>query len=684
MLPGFKGVFLIRIVSFLLFGLLLCHARTHIHTNALIHESSPYLQMHAHNPVDWYPYGDKAFAKARRENKLIFLSIGFSTCHWCHVMEKESFENPRIAALLNRDYVSIKVDKEEMPQIDTYYQHLFSKLQNRRNGWPLTILMTPEREVLFMGTYIPDVKRYGVEGLETLLPKYARLHSVNKVKERKIVQANLAKISQSSKADAVRDDANISARYVQKMWKRFDRIYKGFDRRPHFPMASNLMLLLEIYGLEGDKKAFKMADETLTAMALGGIYDQVEGGFFRYATDPDWVLPHYEKMLYTNAELLQVYIRAWFLTQNPLYKKVVFQTITHYHEKLEKNGLFFAATDADSMGEEGGYFTYRYADVYKALEKRGYPKEKIEDLLDYFDITDPGNFKDDKSNVQCNTGYDAPPKDAGKVLMVLREMRKVRRYPFRDRKIITSWNAMMVKTLLQASGLDTKYLKEGLESLQALLKRNMQEGKLWHYTIGNAKPTKKALLEDYAFLVDALIEAYEQSYEKAYLVKAEKLVKEAIAKFYDGKQWYINEGEPKVKTRYLDKYYTTPLARMFDDMLRLSALTYDLQLYSETKQMITHEKRSILEAFDKAPHALHLLLRLDYGDVVLKAPRADLLQKKREISAVKYPFLLTKVEKSPLWLLCDIQSCFYYDIDFDKVVREIEKRGDKAEKKRGP
>ncbi len=642
------------------------------HTNALIHEDSPYLRMHAHNPVDWYPYGDEAFAKARREKRLIFLSIGFSTCHWCHVMEQESFENPRIAALLNRDYVSIKVDKEEMPQIDTYYQVRFSKLQHRRNGWPLTILMTPEREILFMGTYIPDTARYGVEGLETLLPRFAKMHRLDPAAERKMVAENLAKIASAPKRDTLTaEDGNISQRYVAKMWKRFDKIYKGFDRRPHFPMASNLMLLLEIYGLDGDPRAFRMADETLTAMALGGIYDQVEGGFFRYATDPDWVVPHFEKMLYTNAELLQVYIRAWLLTHNARYKRVVQETIAHYHKKLEAHGLFYAATDADSMGEEGGYFTYRYARVKKALQKRGFPDEEIEVLLEYYDITDPGNFKEDRSNVQRNTGFDAAPEHADAVLKILRDLRKARKYPFRDKKLITSWNAMMVKTLLQASVIDPHYLQEGLMSLRALLRRNMREGSLWHYTIGDAKPTKRALLEDYAFLVDALIEAYEQSYETDYLTLATKLADEAKARFYDGKEWYINSGTPRVRTRYLDKYYTTPLARMLDDQLRLSAMTYDLKRFAETKKMIAHEKGNILQAFDMAPHALHLLLRLEYGDILLKATREKLLARKRRIAAIKYPYLLTKVEKNPLWLLCDMQSCFFYDRNLTKVIEKI-------------
>ncbi len=651
-----------------------------VQTNALIHEHSPYLKMHAHNPVDWYPYGEQAFAKAKREDKLIFLSIGFSTCHWCHVMEKESFENGEIAALLNRDYVSVKVDKEEMPQIDTYFQQFFARLQHRRNGWPLSIIMTPDREILYMSTYIPDSDRYGVPGMRTLLPKFAKMHRHERAKERRLVQENLAKIQTPQKGVQEGEEGNIGKRYVQKMWRRFDKIYKGFDGRPHFPMASNLMLLLEIYGLEGEKKALQMADETLTAMAQGGIYDQVEGGFFRYATDPDWVIPHFEKMLYTNAELLQVYLRAWLLTGNPHYRRVVTETIAHYHMRLEEDGLFYAATDADSMGEEGGYFTYRYGEVMQLLRKRGFSKEEAENLLEYFDISDPGNFKEDRSNVQCNTGFDAPPARAEEVHRLLRKMRAKRTYPFVDKKIVTSWNAMMARTLIEAGVIDPRYRKEGLEALEKLMRRNIRNGRLRHYTIGNADPKQNGLLEDYAFLTDALITAYEATCEKRYLDDAQKLAYGAMAKFYDGKRWYLNEGMPRVTTRYLDKYYTTPLARMLDDLLRIAALTYDRELYAKTRKMVVEKKGRILEAFDRSPHALHLLLRLKHGDIVMKATRAKLLAKRVEIAKIAYPFLLTKEEKSPLWLLCDMESCFFYDQNFAKVVGKIGKKGKGEEK----
>lgn len=644
-------------------------------TNALISESSPYLRMHAHNPVDWYPYSQAAFAKAKREDKLIFLSIGFSTCHWCHVMEEESFEKREIAALLNRDYISIKVDKEAMPQIDTYYQTLFSKLQHRRNGWPLSVIMTPDRKVLFMATYLPPDDKYGIEGLRTLLPRLARLYHHDKKRLAEILERNRLKAEATAAPGMQIADGNITQRYLKRMQKRFDKIYKGFDGRPHFPQAAQLRLLTDIYLLDGNETAWKMVTETLDAMAQGGIYDQIEGGFFRYATDQDWVIPHFEKMLYTNAELLQVYLKAYLISGKPLYRKVISQTLEMYRHRLaSKDGLFFAATDADSMGEEGGYYTYNYAEVKKLLLQRGFKPEEAEELLEYFDISEPGNFKTDRSNVQFNTGFDRPPKRVEEVRRLLAQLRRSRTYPFIDQKVVTAWNAMMIKTLLQASLLDPRYLDEGLAALHALLKRNLRNGVLYRYTIGDRMPQQEALLEDYAFLVDALIAAYEATYEPSYLHRAEKFAKEATAKFYDGKKWYINAKPPRVETRYLDKYYTTPLPRMLHALLTLASMSYDLDLFTQTKAMIAAERGDILQAFDRSPEALRLLIRLQHGDIVLKGEREKLLEQRRRIAAVRYPFLLTKAEKSPLFLLCNMQACFYSESNLTKVIAKIEKR----------
>ena len=654
-----------------IFLLLLQLHGNEVYTNALIHAKSPYLLQHAHNPVDWYPYGKEAFEKAQKENKLIFLSLGYSTCHWCHVMEKESFENQKIAALLNKDYISIKVDKEEMPQIDTYYQNLHSLLTDRRNGWPLSIILTPEKEVLYITTYIPPQDDYGVEGMETLLPKYTKLYVQDPKKITEILKENQKRIVEKGKIQTFHEDQNITLKYVQKMQKRFDRIYKGFDSRPHFPMASYLRLLLDIYLLNGDERAWKMVKESLEAMATGGIYDQIEGGFFRYTTDQDWIVPHYEKMLYTNAELLPLYTKAYLLTGNPLFKKIVTETIAEYHYRLEENYLFFGATDADTNGEEGGYFVYDYASVRKELKKADFNTTQREELMEYFDITQPGNFKDDLNNVHFNTGFDTVPNGVEKVKKVLRKMREKRDFPFIDKKIITSWNAMMIKALLEASVIEKRYLRDAIKSLDALLNKNYKDGTLYHYSIGFQRPQHIAFLEDYAFLIDAVLEAYEKTYQSNYLKLAQKLTKEAMQKFYMNGVWYLNEEEPRIVNRYLDKYYTSPLARMFHDLMTLSSLTYDLKLYHQVQKMLSDERNKILTAFDKSPEALRALIRLKYGDIILKAKKKALFFHQKEFAKVHYPFLLTKNEKTNFYLLCNMQSCFFYDENLTKVIQNI-------------
>ncbi len=652
------------------------------YTNALIDETSPYLLHHAHNPVDWFPYTKEALEKAKKEHKLIFLSIGYSTCHWCHVMEKESFENSKIAALLNRDYISIKVDKEEMPQIDTYYQHLHTLLNQRRGGWPLNLILTPDMKILYVSTYIPPTDKYGIEGLQTILPRYAKLFKEDPKTVAAIVEANEKKIAGAmEKKKPLSDDANLTGRFVAKMWQRFDRVYKGFDRRPRFPMAAYLRVLQDIYLLTGNEKARRMVYDTLEAMAMGGIYDQIEGGFFRYTTDQDWVVPHFEKMLYTNAELIPVYTRAYLVTGNPLFKKVVTETIAMYHRQLEENHLFFGATDADSEGGEGQYFLYAYDEVKKRMGMFDLNASQKEVLLEYFDITDPGNVRDDLSNVQFHTGFDKVPAGVVELKKLLAKMRGERTFPFIDKKIITSWNAMMIKALLRASILDKRYLDEGLQSLESLLHKNYKDGKLYHYTIGFSRPKHIAFLEDYAFLIDAVLEAYAQTYDDKYLTLADKLATEAKQKFYKKGKWYLNQTSPPVAGRYFDKYYTTPLAQMFENLLTLAALTYDLQRFSETKKMTADEKEKILRAFDDSPEAVRLLIRLAYGDIILKSSKTQLLDAKAQIAKVRYPFLLTKPEATKQYLLCDMQTCFFYDKNLTKVLSHIDTTARKEKKK---
>jgi len=641
------------------------------YTNVLIKSESPYLLQHAHNPVNWYPYEKEAFRIAKDKDKLIFLSIGYSTCHWCHVMEDESFEDEKIAKLLNRDYVSIKVDKEEMPQIDTYYQHQHSLLTKTRNGWPLTVILTPKKEILFIGRYIPSYDNYGVEGLTKLLPRLAKVYKTPKLKE-ELLKRNQKVIDENSVLKEIKVKERLSTLFVKKMQKRYDKIYKGFDRRPRFPMSSHLNALLQIYHLDNNKSAYIMVDESLKAMANGGIYDQIEGGFFRYTTDQDWVIPHFEKMLYTNAELIPLYVKMYQLTGEEIYKKVVLETIKEFENKFQKDHLFFAASDADGKEGEGRYFVYERDDVEFLLEKAGFSEKEIEENLDYFDITDSGNFEDGLSNVHFNTGFDAVVKKADQTKKILLDMRKKRRFPFIDKKIITSWNSMMIKALFTASKIDKKYGQKAETSLKALLDRHLINGVLYHQSIGNKTPKRVALLEDYAFLIDTLLTAYENSFKMRYLTLATKLTHQSIKKFYKDGTWYLDDSDFKAQSQYEDKYYTTALARHFHNLLSVAYLNYDLKLLKDTKRYLKDERQKILNNLGKSPEALMALIRVDTENIVLKANKKMLLNSHKQIDNIRYPFLLKKSEKADIFLLCDESTCFFYDKNLTKVIEKID------------
>ena len=638
------------------------------HTNALIHAESPYLLHHAHNPVDWHPYNDKVWEKAKKENKLVFLSIGYSTCHWCHVMEEESFENEKIAKLLNKDYISIKVDKEEMPQVDVHFQQIHTILNKGRNGWPLTIILTPKEEVLSIATYVPAKDKYGIDGLLNLLPKMAKRYHDNEINI--LLKHNKELLIAGKKITKVDSNETIALRYRKKMQMRYDKIYPGFDKRPRFPLASHLNFLLDIYLTQGDKIAFSMVKDTLDTMANGGIYDQVEGGFYRYSTHPDWVIPHFEKMLYTEAELIPLYTKMFVLTHNPLYKKVVDETIKESLKIFDHEGLFYAATDADSEGREGGYFIYQYDEVVKALKTHAYHDREIEENMEYFDLYEIGNFEDGFSNPQFNTGIDEIPKRMQETKQILKDLRKKKTFPFIDPKVLTGWNAMMIKALFIAGKIDIRYQNIAKKSLEALLKKMYVKNTLYHQVLLPRKPSKKALLEDYAFLIDALLEGYMTLYEPRYLHLAKVLTTEVEEKFYKDGKFYLDEKHFALAT-YKDKYYTAPLSRFYHDMITLGYLTYDLALLQRVKGYLNVEKDRILAKIENAPEASRALYRLEKENIVLKSSKENLLDKEREIDKNLYPFLMTKVEKTEMFLLCNENTCFFYDKNISKVLKKV-------------
>ncbi len=645
--------------------------------NHLEGSSSPYLQQHVRNPVDWHPWGREAFEKAKREHKPIFLSIGYSTCHWCHVMAEESFEDAQIASLINRWFVPVKVDREEMPHLDRYFQRVFTLLRHRSGGWPLTIFMTEDLKPFFAATYIPPEDSYGVKGLKTLLPYFGHLYKEHgdRIEKRANAIEALMKKASMMPAKPIKADLSIAKKAVENMWSYYDKIYKGLGDRPKFPESSRLRLLLDIYHVNKDEKAKRMALETLYAMAQSGLYDQIDGAFFRYCVDRAWRMPHFEKMLYTNAELVPVYVEAWRMTKNGRFAEVVRETIDEMDRRFRTNdGLYFGASNADSDHREGGYFLYRYKDTLDALMDAGFSKTDAKAMLAYLDIAEDGNFDTEFSHV-VRVGEN-PPNGFEKAKNVLKKMRKPRKYPFIDTKIITAWNAMMIKALFESGSIDERFVDEAKSSYCAIKRSMMQkDGELFHQTLYGKKATQPGLLEDYAFMADAALMAYQTTLEPKYLADAGKWVDIALKHFYRGDgRWALSDDGFESYADIVDSYYTSAMSVMINDLLDLALLKSDLDYEGVAKNTLDANGALLMSHPDAYPEAMRAWIRMERGVVAIKASRKMLNANRDEIASIRYPFILMEAVDSDRFLACDMLSCFASGKDLKKIKNVIEGR----------
>lgn len=656
-----------KIILYILVSFWLCAEDTR--GNALLKETSPYLQQHRHNPVNWYPWGKEALKKAKKENKLIFLSIGYSTCHWCHVMEEESFTDNEIAKVLNKYFVSIKVDKEEYPHIDKKYQQRYLQVHAKRGGWPLSVFMSPKKEVFHLATYIPKEQGYGSKGLENLLPSFVILQKDKKVFS-KIIDEH--KYKEKNTTHKVHLNTKLMQKVVEEIAEQFDSKNGGFSSRPKFPEASKIELLLNISKLHDDKQAFTMAETTLEKMAHGGIYDQIRGGFFRYTTDTQWQIPHFEKMLYTNGELIAVYVKLYEMTGNKLYKKVVDESIAQMEKNYMKNGVYLSASDADSDGEEGGYFIYEYSEVKDALKQKGWKLAEIEESLGYMGIEEDGNIDGDFSHTHITR--EKVPKRVEELKSYLKILSSKRTFPFVDKKIITSWNAMMIKALFVASKIESKYLTLAEKRLDALLKLMYKEESLYHQTLLGKLPTQKALLEDYAFLIDALLAGYSRTYNEKYLQLCVTLAKDAIVKFYRHKRWYLSNDGIQAYADFDDKYYTSALSKMLENLVRIGSLNNNLAFTQIVKDTLLNHGEILEVQPANASKLVETYLRLQKGDVIIHASKKKLLLAQDSLENIQYPFILSKVQESDAYLACKTTMCFANDKNITKLIEKIEKR----------
>jgi uncharacterized protein YyaL (SSP411 family) len=414
--------------------------------NHLKNEHSPYLQQHSENPVDWYPWGEEAFEKARKENKAIFLSIGYSSCHWCHVMEDESFKDDETAKILNEHFVAVKVDREERPDIDKHFQEVYQLMNQRPGGWPTSIFLTQEQKPFYSATYIPDEPRYGMMSFSSLLEVIADKYT----KEKDLLTEKADEIlrflnPKEDKIQATKLDLSIINRVADQAKQLFDNKNGGFNKAPKFPQASMLDLLLDVYRITGDKETRNMSLHSLTSMAKGGLRDLVEGGFCRYSTDNEWLVPHFEKMTYDNALLSEVYLKAYHVSGDDFYKSVAFETIDFMMANMSENGLFYSASDADTEGEEGKYFVYTYEKALKSFEKAGIPTKEHTALAEALHITPEGNFEG-KNIIRIDDPAHNNIPYYEEAIEALKKRREKRIHPFIDKKVLVSWNAMMIKS----------------------------------------------------------------------------------------------------------------------------------------------------------------------------------------------------------------------------------------------
>jgi len=511
--------------------------------NHLVSESSPYLKQHADNPVDWYPWGEQALALARDQDKPILLSIGYSTCHWCHVMAHESFEDEATADLINRDFIAIKVDREERPDLDQIYQNAHTLLTGRSGGWPLTLFLTPDQTPFFGGTYFPPAARYNLPGFKDLLPQVAQ---ACRERRQDIAQQNVS-LRQSLASSAPAAQAGIEpgpvplASALSHLEQSFDPVYGGFGGAPKFPRPSGIVFCLRRYAAEGSGPALEMALQTLRKIADGGINDQLGGGFCRYSVDERWLIPHFEKMLYDNGPLLELYADAWRCGGDERFRTVAEETVAWLvREMRAPQGGFYSALDADSEHEEGKFYVWTPQEVAVALAADEYAV-----LSRHYGLDQPANFEGSHwhfhvarplDQVARELGVDLP--DAWRLLdsarMKLMNLRAQRVRPGRDEKVLTSWNALMIRGLAHAgSALGRKdwiaLAQQATDFIRAELWRDNRLLAAWK----DGKACLGGYLDDYAFLLDALLELLQASFRAADLAFARELAEALLARFED-------------------------------------------------------------------------------------------------------------------------------------------------------
>ncbi|MEO6902804.1 MAG: thioredoxin domain-containing protein [Bacteroidia bacterium] len=579
-------------------------ADTNEYTNKLINESSPYLLQHAHNPVNWYPWGDEAFTKAKNENKLVLISIGYAACHWCHVMEHECFEDIEVAKYMNEHFICIKVDREERPDVDQIYMTA-SQLLTGSGGWPLNALALPDGKPFYAGTYFP--KKKWLEMLNYFVNIQLKNPKSLEDQAQEITDGihNTERISFSNE-DAIATIKDINELFNQ--WKTKIDFSKGGEMgAPKFPMPSNWEYLLQYYYLTNNKEALKSVTVTLNNMALGGIYDQLGGGFARYSTDENWKVPHFEKMLYDNAQLVSLYSHAYQVTKDPLYKKVVKETLEFIETELSSPiGGFYSSLDADSDGEEGKYYVWTYDEINTIL------KQDAPLFIDYYSIKTSGNWEHGNNILLRNKKEEGLTKqykltdeqlenkieDDKKILLKIRSKRVK---PRLDDKILTSWNALMIKGYIDAYRAFGKeeYKITALKGATFLVKNLLSKDSELKRNFKNNTSSIHGLLDDYAFTISTFISIYQVTFDEQWLYKAKDLNDYAVSHFFDDKSgmfFYTHNDHSDLIARKMelsDNVIPSSNSEMAKNLFLLGLYFDNDDYIKKSKQMVLNMQNNI-------------------------------------------------------------------------------------------
>jgi uncharacterized protein YyaL (SSP411 family) len=575
--------------------------------NRLADSKSPYLLQHADNPVDWYPWGPEAFATAKKEDKPIFLSIGYATCHWCHVMEHESFEHPLVAALMNEAFINIKVDREERPDIDQVYMTVCQMLTGG-GGWPLTIIMSPDKEPFYAATYVPRESRHGRIGMLDLVPRVAKLwqtdrDSIRGTSER-IVDA-LEKMEGRSSGGNI-DKGAIDAAFKQ-FTGRFDATHGGFGSAPKFPSPHNLVFLTRYWRENGNEQALAMVSKTLEQMRLGGVYDQVGFGFHRYSTDAEWLVPHFEKMLYDQAMLVLASTEAWLATSNPVFERTAREIITYVlRDMTSPEGGFYSAEDADSEGEEGLFYLWTTGEVEGILGK-----EDAAFTASVWNLETEGNYDDEvrgqrtgrniphlaRSHVEAARDLKMTEEEFEERLESVRsrlfEAREQRVHPLKDDKVLADWNGLMAAAMASAGRVfeEPKWVAAAEKASNFVLdEMRTEDGRLLHrYRDGDA--SIPAFLDDYVFMTTAMLGLYDATFEPAYLERALKLQQQTLELFWDTKRggfFFTADDNEELLVRQKEVYdgaIPSGNSMAADNSVRLARLTGDTEYLQGADQI---------------------------------------------------------------------------------------------------